>query len=103
MPNPVLTNPHYVQLVTHRRKVSVALSLVMLVSYFTFILIIAFDPSLLGTPIAQGSPITVGIPIGLGLIVLAMALTGIYVHLSNNVFDPLTEDARKALREALKK
>lgn len=102
MPNPVLTNPHYVQLVAHRRKVSVALSLVMLVSYLAFILLIAFDPALLGTPIAAGSPITVGIPVGLGLIVLAMVLTGIYVRLSNNVFDPLTEQAREALRKATK-
>lgn len=102
MPNPVLTNPHYVQLVNHRRKVSVALSLVMLVSYLAFILLIAFDPALLGVPIAAGSPITIGIPIGLGLILLAMGLTGLYVRLSNNVFDPLTEEARKALSKEIK-
>ena len=100
MPNPILTNPHFVQLVSHRRRVSVALSLVMLASYFAFILLIAFKPALLGVPIAAGSPITWGIPVGLGLILLAMALTGIYVHLSNTVFDALTEEARDALRRS---
>lgn len=98
MPNPILTNPHYVELVERRRKVSVALSLVMLVSYFAFILLIAFKPAVLAVPVAAGSPITWGIPIGVGLIVLAMVLTGLYVRISNNVFDPLTEEARKALK-----
>ncbi len=100
MPNPILTNPHYVQLVTRRRRVSVALSLVMLASYVGFILLIAFRPGVLGAPILAGSPLTWGIPIGLGLILLAMALTGIYVHLSNTVFDSQTEQARNALRSA---
>lgn len=100
MPNPILTNPHFVQLVAHRRKVSVTLSLVMLASYLAFILLIAFDPSLLGTPVSAGSPVTVGILAGLGLIFLAMGLTALYVRLSNTVFDPLTEEARAALRRA---
>lgn len=100
MPNPILTNLHFVQLVSRRRRVSVALSLVMLASYFAFILLIAFKPALLGVPIAEGSPITWGIPVGLGLILLAMALTGIYVRLSNTVFDALTEEARAALRRS---
>ncbi len=68
----------------------------MLVSYVGFILLIAFKPALLGTPIAEGSPITLGIPLGLGLILLAMAITGIYVRVSNKIFDPLTHKARKA-------
>ena len=96
-PTPKLTNnPHYTELVHRRRRLSVLLSLVMLVSYVGFILLIAFKPSLLGTPVAEGSPITLGIPLGLGLIVLAMVITGIYVRISNKVFDPLTDAARKA-------
>ena len=68
----------------------------MLVAYVGFILLIAFKPALLGTPIAAGSPITLGIPLGLGLILLAMVITGIYVRVSNKVFDPLTKAARKS-------
>jgi uncharacterized membrane protein (DUF485 family) len=95
-PNPA-HNPDYLELVHRRRRLSVTLSLVMLVAYVAFILLIAFKPALLGTPIAAGSPITLGIPMGLGLILLAFVLTGIYVRASNKVFDPLIEKARKAL------
>ncbi|PZP40655.1 MAG: hypothetical protein DI585_00050 [Pseudomonas fluorescens] len=102
MSDSLLTNPHYVELVTRRRRISIVMSLIMLVAYVAFILLIAFDPKLLGTPIAEGSPITLGIPLGLGLILLAMALTGIYVRISNTVFDPLTAKAREALRNASK-
>lgn len=100
MPTPtdsILNNPQYLHLVKTRRRLSLILSLVMLVSYLSFILLIAFKPAVLGTPIAAGSPITLGIPMGLGLILLAFAITGIYVRLSNTLFDPLTEAARKAV------
>ena len=100
---PLVDNPHYRELITRRKKLSITLSLVMLVSYVAFILLIAFKPALLGTPIAAGSPITLGIPLGLGLIVLAMVITGIYVHLSNTVFDQLTDKARKAMLSGPKK
>ena len=93
---PLANNPHYTELVRRRRRLSIQLSLVMLVSYVGFILLIAFKPSLLGMPVAEGSPITLGIPLGLGLILLALAITGIYVRISNKVFDPLTKAARKA-------
>lgn len=95
LPN-LASNPHYQQLVHRRRRLSLLLSLVMLVTYVGFILLIAFKPGLLGTPIAEGSPITFGIPLGIGLILLAMVITGIYVHVSNTEFDALTGAARKA-------
>lgn len=100
---PLVDNPHYRELVSRRKRLSVLLSLVMLVSYVAFILLIAFKPTLLGTPISAGSPITLGIPLGLGLILLAMVITGVYVHLSNTVFDPLTEKARAAMLKDAKK
>ena len=97
-PNPLAHVPEYEELVTKRRRLSIQLSLVMLVSYVAFILLIAFKPTLLGAPIAAGSSITLGIPLGIGLILLALVITGIYVHVSNTVFDPLTDKARKALK-----
>ncbi len=50
----------------------------MIVIYFGFILLIAFDPKFLGTPIGSGV-MTIGIPVGLFVIVAAFVLTGIYV------------------------
>lgn len=97
---PVTEIPEYIRLVRLRRLWGFSLSAVMLAAYLVFILLIAFKPALLGTPIAAGSVISIGIPLGLGLIVLAVALTGVYVHLSNTLFDPLTE---ATLKKAAKK
>ena len=97
---PVTEIPEYQRLVRLRRQWGFGLSSVMLAAYLAFILLIAFKPTLLGMPIAAGSVISLGIPMGLGLIVLAVALTGIYVYLSNTIFDPLTE---ALLKKAAKK
>ena len=64
------------------------LSLIMLVIYFGFILLVAYAPNFLGTPIGTGV-MTIGIPIGLCVIVFAFALTGIYVSKANSSYDVL--------------
>ena len=61
----------------------------MLVIYFGFILVIAFAPKVLGTPIG-GGVMTVGIPVGLFVIGSAFVLTGIYVRRANSEFDSMT-------------
>ena len=60
--------------------------------YVAFILLIAFDPQWLGTPLYEGATITRGIPVGVGLIVISFVLTGIYVIRANGEFDRLTAD-----------
>jgi uncharacterized membrane protein (DUF485 family) len=67
----------------------------MLVAYFAFILLIAFAPALLGTPIVAGHPTTWGIPIGLGMLVFTFALVAIYVRRANTVFDGLLDNIRR--------
>ena len=81
-------NPNYQELVRHRSSLGWMLSLIMLVIYFGFILLVAYAPKFLGTPIGTGVT-TIGIPIGLAVIVLAFALTGIYVSKANSSYDTL--------------
>ncbi len=61
----------------------------MVAIYFGFILVVAFAPRLLGTPIGRGVT-TIGIPIGLGVILTAFVLTGLYVRRANSEFDTMT-------------
>ena len=82
-------DPNYKELVRQRSSLGWTLSLIMLVIYFGFILLVAYAPKFLGTPLGTGVT-TIGIPIGLFVIVSAFALTGIYVKRANSVFDPLT-------------
>ena len=79
------------QLVDKRGKLAAILSVVMLAIYFGFILLVAYAPGFLGTPIGSGVT-TIGIPIGLFVIVSAFVLTGIYVAKANTEFDRLNEE-----------
>jgi uncharacterized membrane protein (DUF485 family) len=82
-------NPKFVELVQQRNRLARILTIIMLVFYFGFILLVAFAPGFLGTPISDGSITTIGIPVGLFVIVSAFVLTGIYVAKANTTFDNL--------------
>ncbi|MGY3484477.1 uncharacterized membrane protein (DUF485 family) [Bradyrhizobium sp. USDA 4011] len=81
-------DPNYRELVRRRSSLGWRLSLIMLVVYFGFILLVAYAPKFLGTPLGSGV-MTIGIPIGLSVIVLAFVLTGIYVRQANSSYDAL--------------
>jgi uncharacterized membrane protein (DUF485 family) len=81
-------DPNYQELVRRRSALGWSLSLIMLIIYFGFILLVAYAPNFLGAPLGTGV-MTVGIPIGLLVIVAAFLLTGIYVSKANSKYDPL--------------
>ncbi|WAJ37043.1 DUF485 domain-containing protein [Pseudomonas sp. GOM7] len=87
----IQANPHFKNLVAKRDRFAWTLSAIMLGLYVAFILLIAFDPQLLGTRISEGSPTTWGIPLGVGLILSAFVLTGVYVYRANGEFDALNK------------
>jgi uncharacterized membrane protein (DUF485 family) len=99
----IKNNPKYQRLVKTRSAFAWKLSLVMLVVYYAFILVIAFDPKLLGTPLSQGSVMTVGIPVGVAIIFIAFILTGIYVRRANGEFDTLSREVKSELERELSK
>ncbi len=86
----IKNDPDFIHLVKTRSKFAWTLTIVMLVIYFGFVLTIAFDPSLLGTPLSASSVTTIGIPVGVGVILSAFILTGIYTRRANGEFDELT-------------
>ena len=91
----IKSNPKYHELVSKRRTFAVILAIIMLVIYYGFILIIAFNKEFLSQPLWSGSITTVGIPIGIGVIVSAFILTGIYVFRANSEFDRLTSEIKE--------
>jgi uncharacterized membrane protein (DUF485 family) len=64
--------------------------------YFTFILLIAYQPQLLATKISAGSTISVGIVAGFLIIVFSFVMTGLYVHKANTQFDALTAKIKES-------
>jgi len=92
----IVQSPRFQELVHQRARFAWTLSIVMLVIYFGFILLVAFAKPLLATKVGGGVT-SLGIVIGLGVIVSAFVLTGIYVQRANSRFDELTRNLSREL------
>lgn len=90
----ITTNPKYQKLVAKRTSYGWILTIVMMVVYYGYIAVIAFDKELLAVRLGEGV-MTVGIPVGLGVIAFTILITGIYVRRANSEFDTLTAEIVK--------
>src|SRR6185436_13104681 len=84
-------NPKYHELRRKRGGFGWLLTILMLIVYFGYIALIAFNKPFLAQPIGNGVT-TVGIPIGMGVILFTIVITGIYVRRANSEFDALTKE-----------
>ena len=90
----IKSNPNYQKLVSSRSSFGWTLTWIMMVVYYGFIMLIAFNKELLATRMGAGV-ITWGMPIGLFVIVFTVIITGIYVRRANDAYDKLTAQIRK--------
>lgn len=90
----IKANPKYQHLVSTRSSYGWMLTIIMLVVYYGYILLVAFDKELLASKMGAGV-MTWGMPIGLFVIVFTVVITGIYVRRANSEFDDLTAEIRK--------
>lgn len=72
-------------LASERWRVSLGLTVAMMVIYFGFILLIAYNKPLLGTLLAPG--LSLGILLGALVIIAAWVLIYFYVRWANNYYD----------------
>ena len=91
-------NPKYQQLKRTRSRYGWTLAILMLVVYYGYIGLIAFDKEFLAKPMGAGVT-TIGIPIGMAVIVFSIVITGLYVRRADGEFDRLT---REIIEEATK-
>ena len=87
-------NPKYHELRRKRNRLGWTLPVLMLIVYYGFIGMIAFDKAFLAQPIGDGVT-TIGIPIAFGVIVFTILITGIYVYRANSEYDRLTAEILK--------
>jgi len=92
----IAANPKYQELKAKRTSFGWWLTLAMMVAYYGFILLVAFNKEFLSQRLGSGV-MTVGIPIGFGVIVFTVVITAIYVKRANREFDDLTADIAKAV------
>lgn len=72
-------------LAARRWRIALSLTAAMLATYFGFVLLVAYDKPRLGQILVPG--LSLGILLGALVIVVAWALTGIYVRWANRVYD----------------
>ena len=93
----IRANPKYQELVSKRNAYGWIMTILMLVVYYGYIALIAFNKAFLAQPLGATGVTTVGIPIGVGVILFTIIITGIYVRRANTEFDALKEEI---IREA---
>jgi uncharacterized membrane protein (DUF485 family) len=87
-------NPKYHELRRKRNTFGWLLTIIMMVVYYGYIALIAFNKPFLAQPIGDGVT-SLGIPIGMGVIIFTIIITGIYVRRANGEYDRLTAEILK--------
>jgi len=90
----IQANPRYQELKRKRNAFGWTLTILMLIVYYGYIGLIAFDKEFLAQPLGAGVT-TLGIPIALGVIIFTIVITGIYVRRANTEFDAKTQQILK--------
>lgn len=94
----IRSHPLYQVLRTKRNRLGWTLTVAMLIVYYGYVALIAFNKAFLAQPIGTGVT-TLGIPIGVAVIVFTVAIVGYYVRRANSEYDTLTA---RILKDAVK-
>jgi uncharacterized membrane protein (DUF485 family) len=87
-------HPKYQELRRKRGSFGWWLTAAMMIVYYGYIALIAFNKPFLAQRIGEGVT-TLGVPIGMGVIVFTVIITGLYVRRANSEFDQLTASILK--------
>ena len=97
----IKNNPKYTELVSKRSSFAAKLAIFMLVIYYGFILVIAFNKEFFATKLSADGVMSIGWPIGAGIIVIAFITTLIYVVRANGEFDDLEMAIKNDVKDIL--
>ena len=85
----ILNDQGFKTLVRQKVRLGWTLTIIQLVIYFGFVLLVALSPETLSQSLSGGVT-TVGMPLGVAVILSAFVLSGVYVWYANSRFDELT-------------
>ena len=92
----VVASPEFKALVKLRWRVSMVMLVLLFVSYYGFVLVVAGNKEFVSQKIDGVT--TLAIPLGVAVIVVAWLLTAIYVAWANKSYDPEVERLRNEIR-----
>ena len=88
-------NPKFSELVARRTRFALVLSLLVLIPYYGFMMVVAFNPGVLHQTVGEGSVITIAWPLGALLVIGSWLLTGVYIRRANGEFDQMNQEILK--------
>ncbi|MCX7913135.1 MAG: DUF485 domain-containing protein [Thermodesulfovibrionales bacterium] len=91
----ILKDPDFRALKNNKWKVSIILGSLVMILYFGFVLLMAYNKPLFANKIFG---IYVGIPIGIFVLVSTILITVVYVIWANNNYDVLVEKVKDKIR-----
>jgi len=89
----VKADPNYQKLVATRSKFGWTLTWAVMIVYYGFTLLNAFDKQFMASKIGSGV-MSWGVPLGLFVILFTVLITGIYVRRANREYDELSDAIR---------
>ena len=92
----IASHPSYIELKHKRTSFGWWLTAAMMVVYYGFILLVAFNKPFLATRLGNGVA-TYAMPIGFGVIIFTVVITAIYVARANREYDDLAAQISKAV------
>lgn len=87
----IKNHPAFKEMEAKKSKLGIAFTILTLVIYFSYIIMIGTNPALFGSPVAAGKVTTIGIYWGIFVILFSIIITAIYVYKANGEFDDLTK------------
>ncbi|MBL8565160.1 MAG: DUF485 domain-containing protein [Hyphomicrobiaceae bacterium] len=94
----IRSNPKFAVLASDRSRFAWGLTAIVLAAYYAFMMVVAFAPDLLRSPLWPGATLSVGVPFGAAIIVGSWLLTGLYVRRANRTYETLNEEIIKEAR-----
>ena len=97
----IKNNPKYTELITKRSSFAAKLAIFMLVVYYGFVLVIAFNKEIFATKLSADGVMTVGWPMAVGIILIAFITTLIYVVKANGEFEDLELSIKNDVKDII--
>ncbi len=98
--NRIENNPKYQELVSKRNSFGIKLGIFVLVMFYAYILVIAFNKEILATKIGEGLT-TIAFPIALAILIISFITTLIYVKRANGEFEDLTNEIKDDVKDLI--
>lgn len=87
----IKNHPSFKEMATKKSKLGTLFTILTLIVYFSYIIMVGTNPQLFATPVAEGKVTTIGIYWGIFVILFSFVITAIYIYKANGEFDDLTK------------